>query len=79
MPNFLIKMTIDDDGEAIDVEDQKWCLSSPASNDAGRVLCTHAVLDIDTNAIWEDKTVVRGGITCEKCIAIVRAFKAVKL
>lgn len=77
--NHLIKMTIDDDGEVIEVEDQKWCLSSPAGNDAGRVLCTHAVLDSDTNATWEDKSVVRGGITCEKCISIVRAFKAIKL
>ncbi|PML45598.1 hypothetical protein BCT75_04235 [Vibrio lentus] len=34
--NHLIKMTIDDDGEIIEVEDQKWCLSSPAGNDAGR-------------------------------------------
>ena len=72
-------MTIDDDGEVIELEDQKWCLSSPAGNDSSRVLCTHAVLDSDTNATWKDKTVARGGITCEKCLSIVRAFKAIKL
>ena len=80
MPNDLIKITMTDDCELIPVDEQKWCLSNPSpSLDTNRILCTGDALDTDTRAEWEEKTTVRGGITCEKCIAIVKAFKAVRL
>ncbi|MDA9557776.1 hypothetical protein N9R79_09845 [Vibrio sp.] len=80
MANQLIKITIDDDLEPIPVDEQKWCLENPSpSLDTNRVLCTGEVIDPDTDAKWEGKTVVRGGITCDKCITIVKKFKAIKL
>lgn len=80
MSNHLIKMTMDDDCEPIPVDEQKWCLENPSpSLDTNRVLCTGDALDTDTRATWEEKTVVRGGITCDKCIAIIKEFKAIKL
>lgn len=78
--NHLVKMLIDDDKEVIPEEDQCWCLVSPNPvTDAPRTLCKQEALDTDTHAVWLSKSVKRGGITCQKCLRIVRAFKAVRL
>jgi len=78
--NHLVKILIDDDGESIPPEEQTWCLVSPNPIcDTPRTLCKSEVLDIDTDAVWKSKTVKKGGITCQDCIQIVKAFKAVKL
>lgn len=80
MANSLIKMKISDDDDSIEVEEQKWCLADPAPyRGTPRVLCTGDVLDTDTVSEWEEKMVIRGGITCEQCIAIIKAYKTVKL
>lgn len=78
--NQLVKMLIDDDCETIPIKEQKWCLVSPNPiSDTPRTLCKGEVLDSDTDAVWESKSVKKGGITCESCVKIVKAFKAVKL
>ena len=80
MSNRLVKMTVTADGEPIDAEDQKWCLSNPSPYaDTNRVTCSDEVLDSDSHARWEEKHVKRGGITCHKCIENVKAFKSIKL
>ncbi|PSV27616.1 hypothetical protein [Photobacterium sp. GB-72] len=80
MTNELVKIIKNDDGDILPNVEQEWCLvDANPSLDVARVLCTQAVLDIDTNAEWEEKSVARGGITCDKCITIIKAYKAVKL
>lgn len=80
MRNQLVKITKTDDGETIPESEQKWCLVDPRpSADTIRSLCTQDALDSDTSAEWEEKSVSRGGITCDKCLAIIKEYKAVKL
>ncbi|NVP01888.1 hypothetical protein HWA77_16865 [Photobacterium damselae subsp. damselae] len=80
MANQLVKIIKTDDGEFIPKDDQRWCLIDPRPiADTIRCLCTQDALDIDSNAEWENKRVTRGGITCDKCLAIIKEYKAVKL
>lgn len=80
MANHLIKMTVRDDLEPVPLDEQKWCLVDPAPfKDASRLLCSGEVLDTDTDAKWESKVVLRGGITCDHCMTNLKAYKTVKL
>ncbi|UKA05014.1 hypothetical protein [Photobacterium damselae] len=80
MANHLVKIIKTDDNEVIPKSEQKWCLIDPRpSTDTLRSLCTQDALDSDSNAVWESKSTTRGGITCSKCLDIIKAYKAVKL
>lgn len=80
MANQLVKITINDDGDIIPIDKQKWCLVDPRPfMDTSRTLCTQEALDSDTSAQWDEKTRVKGGITCEDCLKIIATYKAVRL
>lgn len=80
MANQLVKIIKTDDGEVIPEAEQKWCLIDPRpSADTIRSLCTQDALDSDTSAEWEGKAVSRGGITCDKCLDIIKEYKSVRL
>lgn len=73
---YLLRRTQDDDGTEIVGDD--WHLGDPSA-EVPRILCTGEAIDGDSIVILEEKEVARGGITCGKCLAIVKRFKAIKL
>ena len=76
MPS-LVKEIVDEDG--LLTNDDSWHLVDPNPTPCLHVLCTGSVLDGDTSAKFEHKDTGRGGITCPKCINLIKAYKAVKL
>lgn len=72
----LVKILTDEDGEPMP---PVW--HYPFNNgDADRVLCSGQVFgDGEGTATFEIKQVQRGGITCEECLKLIKAFKKVKL
>lgn len=76
--NTLIKLLTDDDKAAI--EEPKWCLADPVSRDAPRILCCGSVFgDAESAATYEIKEVERGGIECNACMRMIKAYKRVRL
>ena len=77
MINPLVKFFVDGDGEVIDKP--VWhlvdCfLSDPAA------LCTGEYFGYgQSDTVYEEKTVKRGGITCRLCLEKIKAIKGVRL
>ena len=72
----LVKITVDDEGYAVD--DPKWHVIT--SIDAKRTLCTGEVFGFgESSCEFEEKQVKRGGITCPNCIEFVKNIKGIKL
>jgi hypothetical protein len=73
----LVKIIADNDGD--ETGDESWHFfqnfdSSP------RTVCGGEVFgDGEGEAVFKTKTVARGGITCRKCLKIIKEFKAIKL
>lgn len=73
----LVKILIDDDGTKVDKP--KWCLvrdtcGSPATFCSGEVFGYG-----EGDAVYEQKTVERKGVTCPKCIEEIREIQKVIL
>lgn len=78
MANNLVMLTVTEDGEEISIEKRKWCLSvNHGSN--WEIACCNQILDTEVDAKWEKKSVQRGGITCPKCLEIIKFYKSIKL
>lgn len=73
---FVLRRTRDDDG--VEIHGDDWHVGDPSA-EAPRILCTGEAIDGNSGVILEEKETKRGGITCEKCLYIVRRFKAIKL
>lgn len=75
--NHLAKQTINNDSDEIPKNEQVWHLIRPEDM-AGdpAILCTGEFID---DGECQLKTTKRGGITCPKCLQIIRSFKAVRL
>jgi len=82
MVNSLVKQIVNDDGEAVPPEEQVWHLMQAFTGDAG-LLCTGEFVDdgaaSGNGSNYKFKEVKRGGITCNKCLSIVKEFKAIRL
>ena len=77
MSHSIVKITIDDDGE---VRDEKWCLVDPGNFQGPATLCTVEFFGYgESNCIYKLKEVKRGGITCEKCIEILKSYKRIRM
>jgi len=78
----VVRQIVDDDGHPVLKVDQRWHYTSDYSGDHA-LLCTGEFLSdgaaSGNGELYEFKTVKRGGITCERCIQIIRAHKAVRL
>lgn len=77
MKHTIVKIIRDNDGEK--AVNAKWHYSD---NRAGceMALCTGEVYGgADSCAEFKTKDVERGGITCLKCLEIIKEFKAIKL
>ncbi len=76
--NRLIKRVKDDDGEI--THDNQWHLVDPCNPQGAVVLCTQEFFGYEeSNLEYELKIRKKGGITCKKCVEIVKGYKSVKL
>lgn len=77
MSHTVVKILFDDDGEKRD--EPVWCLSEFVDG-APRTLCSGEVYgDGESSVIYKEKTVERGGITCDNCKSIINRIKSIKL
>ncbi len=76
--NTLVKLLTDDDGAEID--EPKWCLSDPDIQGGHHILCCGSFYGAgESSATYETKEVKKGGIECETCLSIIKAYKRVRL
>ncbi len=76
--NELVQLITNDDGDP--VWESKWCLIDPSNPCGVATLCTGEFIgDGESACTYETKSTKRGGITCEKCLLIIKEYKAVKL
>ncbi|MBL4759385.1 MAG: hypothetical protein JKY80_00815 [Mariprofundaceae bacterium] len=72
----LVKITVDEDGYD---EDSGWHYIGEAGG-SECCLCDGQVFGLgEGDAEFKIKEVKRGGITCDKCLRIIREHKAVRL
>lgn len=73
----VVQLITDDDGDKTD--DQRWHYVV-SFDGADRTLCTLHVFGFgESVAEFNEKTVKKGGITCESCLRIIKEFKTIKL
>ncbi len=80
--NYLVKQLVNDDGDIIEEGRQRWHVMQSDVGDVGLLCSGEFVDDAASSGNGESyifKSVRRGGVTCEKCLSIVRTIKAVKL
>jgi len=77
--NHLVRITIDDDGEPVFIGPE-WCLVDMGNPEGPATLCKGEFFGIgESNCIYTEKWLIRGGITCQNCIDKIKLYKAVKL
>jgi hypothetical protein len=77
--NTLVRIPRDDDGYLKDDGDV-WHLVDPENHQGASALCTGEFFGAGESACeFEIKEVSRGGITCPRCVSILKGYKAVKL
>jgi len=74
--NIVYRRLRDDDGN--EIHEDEWHIADPSA-DVARILCTGEAIDGDSLVILDSKEVKRGGITCKKCLQIIKDFKAIRL
>ncbi len=76
--NILVKFSMDDDGCIVD--NAGWHLVDPANLQGNAALCTGEFFGGgESSVVFEVKSAQKGGITCLKCLEILKIYKAVKL
>lgn len=76
--NNLVKIIRFDDGSVSN--DNRWHLIDPGDIFTGVTLCKGDVLgDAESNIEFEEKAVMRGGITCKECIKKLKKYKSIAL
>ncbi len=76
--NTLVRIIQDDDGA--ETFNQDWHLVDPVNNQGPAALCTQEFYGFgESDCVFEEKTVERGGVTCENCLRRIRIYKAIKL
>lgn len=76
--NVLVKITQDEDQLA--TGNESWHLVDPCNFQGSAALCTSEFFGGgESIAEFEMKEVSRGGITCPKCLEIMKTYKSVKL
>ncbi|MGI4260856.1 hypothetical protein ACR2VJ_27595, partial [Klebsiella pneumoniae] len=76
MSNRVVKIIKSEFGES---QPSDWHLVSPITVEPA-TLCGGEYFGVgQSDAEFEEKTVSRGGVTCQECLRIIRAVKAVKL
>ena len=80
--NNLVLQLVDDDGDPVELQDQRWHVLHESTGEAA-MLCTGEFVDDASSSgngsRYALRSVIRGGITCKKCLEIVRTIKSIKL
>lgn len=78
--NQLAKQIVDDDGHRTD--DESWHYVHIVNGDDA-ILCTGEFVDdacsSGNGSLYKRKKVARGGITCKRCLEVIKQFKAIRL
>lgn len=70
--NHLVKILVNDDG---DHECREWCLVD-STGDCERTACLGEVFGYgEGDAVYKEKYVKRGGVTCPQCLSVIRFYK----
>ena len=81
MNNVAIQL-VNDDGDPVELQEQRWHVVHNLTGESS-LLCTGEFIDDASSSgngsRYETKSVSRGGITCEKCLEIVKAIKSIRL
>lgn len=73
--NNLVRIFTDDDG--VNVYTGLWCVKVVRSGEE-MALCTGDFL-FNSGVEYEEKETKRGGITCQRCMEIIKEIKGIKL
>ena len=77
--NHLVQIISNDDGDFTPTDKLGWCLAV-FSGGGYNTLCTGEFFgDGEGIATYKEKHTKRGGITCPKCLSMIKDFKAIKL
>jgi len=77
--NDLVKILSSDDGYKIELKNQVWHYVVTSCGGSA-TLCEGEYFGMgESGCEYEGKRVKRGGITCPKCISIIKDFKAIKI
>jgi hypothetical protein len=80
MPHELVKILSDDKNEPRELYLQVWHLVDIANSSGACTLCEGEYFGVgESGCEFEVKSVKRGGITCKKCLDILKAYKKIKL
>ena len=82
MSHTLYKQLKDSDEEEIPVSKQVWHYANGAHSFSGAtaIICTGEFVEsFESHGEYISKTVERGGITCPRCMEIIKEYKAIKL
>lgn len=73
----LVQLITDDDGDLTHDNSWHWIMDLDG---ADRLLCNgHVFGEGESNAKYKLKNVKKGGITCGKCLSIIKEIKSIKL
>jgi hypothetical protein len=73
----VVKIIIDDDGYPTDDKHWHYVVNWDATN---RSLCKMEAYGFgDSGAVFKEKRMRAGSITCDRCLAIIKEFKRLKL
>ena len=77
--NQLVRVITNDDGDE-PIHPNDWHFVDIANFQGDAVLCTGEYFGIgESNVVYETKELLRGGITCKKCLEAIKLYKSVKL
>ncbi len=76
MANRVVKITRSEFGETTSSD---WHLVSPITAEPATLCGGEYFVLGQSDAEFKEKTVSRGGVTCQECLRIIQAVKAVKL
>lgn len=77
--NHLVKIQIRDMGDRVDKDNQVWCLVLDGGS-GRRAACSGEYFgDGESDCVYIEKSVKRGGIDCCACLALIKSIKGVKL
>ena len=75
----LVKQLVNEDQNPIPVDGQRWHAIHHVSGDLA-MICTGEFICYGAGAgEYITKDVKRGGITCDRCIEVIKYYKAIKL
>jgi hypothetical protein len=74
----VVKILYDED--SVKCETPKWHLVEWVFGDSPRTACTGEVFGYgEGSAIYKEKSVLKGGVTCPNCLEIIKWYKGLNI